>query len=158
LEDKDAHGSGSDCEFGSVFAPACRGLGLAVGVESRLLGRSLDRPVENCLLAGSLAQPPHRITLLARRLLGWLFVKAPPLHFTKHAFTLHFLFQDTESLFDVVVAYKNLQLIFLLSRGAAHKNDPVRPQCTSIAARSRKCTGKITRARFSADIPRRCAR
>src|SRR5262249_21993609 len=36
-----------------------------------------------------------------------------------HALTLHFLFQNAESLIDIVVAHKNLQIDVPFSRGAA---------------------------------------
>jgi hypothetical protein len=42
-----------------------------------------------------------------------LFIGAPLLHFPKYAFALHFLFQNTEGLVDIVVAHKNPQLLFL---------------------------------------------
>jgi hypothetical protein len=100
-------------------AAALGGFRLAVGVVTRLLGRGFDRAVEDCLLAGELTGPAHRLAFLASCLLGGLFIKAPSFHFTKDALPLHLLFQDAESLVDIVVADENLQLKFLYLEGSA---------------------------------------
>jgi hypothetical protein len=108
FENKDPHGS--------VFADALGGLGLAVGVVPWLFARSRDRAIENCPLASGLTKPTHRLAFLASWLLGRLFVKAPSFHVTKDSLTLHFLFQNTEGLLNIVVSNKNLQLTFLCLR------------------------------------------
>jgi hypothetical protein len=84
---------------------------------SGLLARGRDRAVKDCLLASKLAGPPERFAFLAHCLLGGLFIKASSLHFAKDTFPLHLLLQDAESLFDVVVAYENLQFKFLFLGG-----------------------------------------
>src|SRR5262249_37472250 len=78
-----------------------------------LLARVGNEPVALRLLARELARAADRLGLFPVFALRRLFIGAPLLHFTKHAFTLHFLFQNTESLIDIVVAHKNLQLMFL---------------------------------------------
>jgi hypothetical protein len=55
------------------------------------------------------APPRFSRELLARR----AFRKTPPFHFAKDALTLHFLFQNTKGLLNIVVAHKNLQLTVL---------------------------------------------
>src|SRR5262245_36558005 len=92
---------------GSVFADPLGGPGLTVGVVTRLLARSRDRAIENCLLSSSFTEPAYALVLLASSLLGGFFVKTPSFHFTKDALTLHFLFQNTKGLFNIVVAHKN---------------------------------------------------
>src|SRR5262249_45999252 len=52
---------------------------------------------------------------------------APLLHFTKHAFALHFLLQDTESLINVVAADENLQWISSLCCSERQLPERVRP-------------------------------
>src|SRR5262245_35781878 len=111
FENEDTHGS--------VFA-ARGGFGLAVGVMTRLFSWGGDQTIEDCFLAGGLSGTAHRFAFRASHLLGRLFVKAPSLHFAKHALTLHFLFQNAESLIDIVVAHKNLQIDVPFSRGAAY--------------------------------------
>src|SRR6266446_6886831 len=56
------------------------------------------------LLASKLAEAAHRLGLFSCRLLRWLLVEAPPLHFAEHAFPLHLLLQDAKGLIDVVIA------------------------------------------------------
>src|SRR5262245_56789377 len=84
FENKDSHRL--------VLADARGRLGLTVGLNTRLLARSRDRAVENCLFACSLAKSAYRLAFLASRLFRGLFVKASPFHLTEDALTLHFLF------------------------------------------------------------------
>src|SRR6202043_66733 len=65
------------------------------------------------LLARGLACTTHRLGLFPRRSFRRLFVKPSLLHFPEDAFTLHLLLQNSESLVDVVVAYENLQRMFI---------------------------------------------
>lgn len=73
-----------------------------------------------CLLARELARAADRLGLLSVFALRRLFIGAPLLHLAKNTFALHFLFQNTKSLIDIVVADKNLQLMFLYLEKAAH--------------------------------------
>src|SRR5712691_9170246 len=59
-------------------------------------------------LAQQLAVAAHRLGLLAGAPLGGLFVTAAELHFAEHPFALHFLFEDSESLVDIVFANEDL--------------------------------------------------
>lgn len=61
------------------------------------------------LLASRLAAPPDRLGFLPNPPLGGLLIGAPCLHLAEQALALHLLFEDTKSLIDIVVAYKNLQ-------------------------------------------------
>ncbi len=65
------------------------------------------------LLARELPRPADRLGLFAVFPLGGLFVRIALLHLAKHAFALHFLFQNAERLVDVVVADEDLQGDFL---------------------------------------------
>src|SRR5512132_1067437 len=98
FENKDSHGS--------VFADALGGLGLAVGVVIWLFARSRDRTIENCPLASGLRNR-RTASFFSRAACSGLFVKTPPFHFAKDALTLHFLFQNTKGLLNIVVAHKN---------------------------------------------------
>src|SRR5215468_5697898 len=60
----------------------------------RLLFRRGDQSIPDRLLAGKLADAARRLGLFACRLLRWLLIEAPSLHFAEHAFPLHFLLQD----------------------------------------------------------------
>src|SRR4029453_5998505 len=82
-------------------------------VQQLLLARVRNEPIALGFLARELARAADRLGLFPVLALRWLFIGAPLPHFTKYAFTLHFLFQNTESLIDIVVADKNLQWIFL---------------------------------------------
>jgi hypothetical protein len=68
-----------------------------------------DEPVAHRLLAGKLPGSAGCFSLLPGRFLGWLFVEAPPFHFPKYAFPLHFLLQDSKRLIDIVVPDEHLQ-------------------------------------------------
>ena len=70
-------------------------------------------PLALCLLPRQLARAPDRLRLFPGFAFRRLFIRTPTLHLTKYAFALHFLFQNTESLIDIVVADKNLQSMFL---------------------------------------------
>src|SRR5262249_1420745 len=138
FENEDTHGS--------VFAAPRGGFWLVVGVVTRLFSWGGDQTMEDCFLAGGLTGTAHRFAFLASRLLGRLFVKAPSFHFTKHALTLHFLFQNAESLIDIVVAHKNLQIDVPLSRGAAHtrNENPIRTVRAMCAIRIWPHTARLT--------------
>ena len=100
--------------------PALPGL---LFVQQFLLAGVGDEPFALCLLARELARAADRFGLFAVFALRRLFVRAPLLHLTKHAFALHFLFQNTKRLIDIVVAHKNLQLMFLYPEEAADKRN-----------------------------------
>src|SRR5262249_4623880 len=57
----------------------------------------------------SFARASDGFRLLAGFALGRFFVRLATLHLTKNALALHLLFEDSESLFDVVVANEYLQ-------------------------------------------------
>jgi hypothetical protein len=61
--------------------------------------------------AGEFADSSDRLIVLPRRPFRRLFVEPSELHLPKHALSLHFLFEDTKRLFDVVVANQDLQLM-----------------------------------------------
>src|SRR5215203_3366956 len=65
------------------------------------------------LLARELPCPADRLGLFPVLPLGGLFVRIALLHLAKHAFALHFLFQNAERLVDVVIADEDLQGGFL---------------------------------------------
>src|SRR3974390_1010236 len=74
-----------------------------------LLARVGNEPLTLCFLTRELARAPDRLGLFPVFALRRFFIRAPLLHFTKYAFALHFLLQDTEGLINVVIADKNLQ-------------------------------------------------
>jgi len=115
FKNKDSHGS--------VFSAPRRGFGLAVGVVTRLFLRGRNRAIVDCFLASSLPETAHSFAFLASCLFGRLFVKPPSLHFTKEALTLHFLFQDAESLLNIIISHKNLQLNVPLPRSTRDSLD-----------------------------------
>src|SRR5258705_11810265 len=82
--------------------------GLAFCVEQLLL-RIGNEPLADRLLARQLPAAADRFRLFPVLPLGRLFGGFALLHLAKHAFALHFLFQDGERLVDVVVANENLQ-------------------------------------------------
>src|SRR5438445_111071 len=92
-----------------------------IGAEAGL--RRGDETLALGLLARELACTTHRLGLFPRRSFRRLFVKPSLLHFPENAFTLHLLLQNSESLVDVVVAYENLQRMFLSS--VAHDVRPL---------------------------------
>src|SRR5712664_2575401 len=59
-------------------------------------------------LAGQLAGAADGFGLLARLLLGRLFVMPAKLHFAENALALHLLLQRLEGLIDIIVADENL--------------------------------------------------
>jgi hypothetical protein len=63
------------------------------------------------LLPGKFPCTADRFGLFACLLDGGLLEMLLELHFAKHAFTLKFLLQSTESLFDVVVADADLHVV-----------------------------------------------
>jgi hypothetical protein len=75
----------------------------------------LDRqqPLPLKFFAGELAGAPNCFRLLSNSPFGRLFVVPVQLHLAKNALALHLLFQDLESLLNIVVAYENLHSVFL---------------------------------------------
>lgn len=71
--------------------------------------RASDETFALSLLPRELARAADRLGLLAISLLGRLFIGSPLLHLAENALTLHFLFQDAESLIDIVVTNEYLQ-------------------------------------------------
>jgi hypothetical protein len=65
------------------------------------------------LLACELAGAPHCLRLFTGAPLRRLLKKPTSFHLAKDTFTLHFLFQDAESLVYVVVANEHLQCCIL---------------------------------------------
>jgi hypothetical protein len=47
---------------------------------------------------------------LSRRFLRWLLIESAAFHFTEYAFALHFLFQNSKSLIDIVISDEHLQM------------------------------------------------
>src|SRR5262249_31768759 len=74
----------------------------------QLFFRRGDQSIPDRLLAGKLAGAARCLGLFSCRLLRWLLIEAPPLHFAEYAFPLHFLLQDPKSLIDVVIADEDL--------------------------------------------------
>jgi hypothetical protein len=83
----------------------------------RLARVGRNEPFALCLLACEFARAADRLGLFPVFALPGFLIGSPSLHFTKYPFTLHFLFQNTESLIDIVVAHKNLQSMFLWLEG-----------------------------------------
>src|ERR1700749_3168757 len=52
-----------------------------------------------------------RLIVLPRRPFRWLFVEPSELHLPKHSLSLHFLFEDTKRLVNVVVANQDLHVM-----------------------------------------------
>jgi hypothetical protein len=73
------------------------------------------------LLARELAGAPHRLRLFTGAPLRRLFKKPTSLHLAKDTFTLHFLFQDAESLVHVVVANEHLQCCIPSELSSGHQ-------------------------------------
>jgi hypothetical protein len=63
------------------------------------------------LFAGEFPASSDCLIVLPRRPFRRLFVEPPKLHLTKHALSLHFLFENTKRLVNVVVPNQNLQVI-----------------------------------------------
>ena len=63
------------------------------------------------LLPGKFPCTAHGFGLFACLLDGGLLEMLLELHFAKHAFTLKFFLQSTESLFDVIVADADLHVV-----------------------------------------------
>src|SRR5712691_13508414 len=78
-------------------------------VGHRLLCRSCNQTFALRFLARQLACPPHRFASFPRRLFRRLLVESSALHLAEDAFALHLLFEDSESLVDIVVANEDLQ-------------------------------------------------
>jgi len=67
---------------------------------------------------GSLARASDGFCLLAGLALGRFFIRLATLHLTKNALALHLLFEDPESLIDIVVANEYLQNVSNRGAGA----------------------------------------
>ena len=79
----------------------------ASSAERTALGTwSRDLPLPLRLLERSLACAAHGTCLLADAAFGRLFIGAAFAHFAEQAFALHLLLQNTQSLIDVIVAYR----------------------------------------------------
>jgi hypothetical protein len=63
------------------------------------------------LFAGDFADPSDCLIVLPGRPFRWLFVEPSELHLPKHSLSLHFLFEDTKRLVNVVVANQDLQVM-----------------------------------------------
>jgi hypothetical protein len=90
---------------------------------ARLVNRLLWRSYQSlpyCLLARELAGAPHRLCLFTGAPLRRLLKKPTSFHLAKDTFTLHFLFQDAESLIHVVVANEHLQCCILPNLSSGH--------------------------------------
>ena len=61
------------------------------------------------LFPRSLARAADGFRFLAGLALGRFFVRLAALHLTKNALSLHLLFEDSQGLFDIVVANDDLQ-------------------------------------------------
>ncbi len=79
-------------------------------------------PSRIAFLRASFRRPADRFGFFAVFPLGRLFVGLALLHFAKHAFALHFLFQDAERLVDVVVADEDLQGISFSELGCKDRD------------------------------------
>ncbi len=90
--------------------PGARGL---IGRESLPQSRCdvLETAFALKLLPGKFPCTADRFGLFACLLDGGLLEMLLELHFPKHPFTLKFLLQSTESLFDVVVADADLHVV-----------------------------------------------
>src|SRR6516164_9479174 len=83
-------------------------------VQQLLLTRIWNEPFALRFFARQLACATDSLGLFPIFALRRLFIGAPPLHFTKHAFSLHFLLQDPEGLINVVAADEYLQWLVSL--------------------------------------------
>lgn len=63
------------------------------------------------LFAGELPDPSDCLIVLPGRPFRWLFVEPSELHLPEHPLSLHFLFEDTKRLVNVVVANQDLQVM-----------------------------------------------
>jgi len=67
-------------------------------------------------LASQLARPTNGLSLLARPLLGRLFIKIAQLHLAEYTLALKLLFQGPKRLINIVIAYNYLQRSSALSK------------------------------------------
>lgn len=84
--------------------PILKNLCFVTEVFSILIKKNYDL-VARAAFALHLAPATFCFGLHAFFLLGRLLIIAAQFHFPKNAFTLHFLFQDLQSLFHVIIAY-----------------------------------------------------
>src|SRR5215471_10495034 len=85
------------------------GSGARRGASSRRLGMG-DQAFALSLFPGSLARTSDGFRLLAGLALGRFFIRLATLHLTKNALALQLLFEDPESLIDIVVANEYPQM------------------------------------------------
>src|SRR3974377_1070018 len=106
-------------------------------VQRRLLARVGNEPLTLSLLTRELARAADRLGLFPVFALRRFFIRASQLHVTKYALALHFLFQDTEGLINVVIADKNLQWTssFLKASASARARVRLGPNSTSAICR-----------------------
>src|SRR5690242_11294538 len=111
-------------------ARRAEGSGPAHSLARRFLSpRGGDETLALRPLARELAHAAHRLGALPSRSLRRLLVESLTLHFAEHALALQLLFQDAESLVDVVVANQYLQRLFL--SGVPRGLDLIRSRCPS---------------------------
>lgn len=103
--------------------------------------RAFDQPFANSLLSRFLARSAHCLRQFPGAFLRWFLIESPKLCLAKDAFFLKPLFQDTESLVDVVVAYLYLQIFSYLcarfTRRASGEAPPGAPVGTPITMNAR---------------------
>jgi hypothetical protein len=78
-----------------------------------LFRRRGQQSLSDRLLTSELASPANGLGFLASLLFRWLFIGAPPLHFSEDALALHLFLENTERLLNIVVSDKYVQLIVL---------------------------------------------
>src|SRR5581483_2607783 len=87
-------------------------LRLSVGIDG-FLAWGCNQAIVDCLLARKFPEPAQPLRLFTSCLLRGLFVEPTAFHFPKKTFPLHLFLQDAKGLVDIVVANKDLQLLFL---------------------------------------------
>jgi hypothetical protein len=71
--------------------------------------RRCNEPFPDRLLAGEFSGTAYGLRLFPGCPLRWFLIETPLFHLSKDALALHFLFQDTERLVNVVVSNQYLQ-------------------------------------------------
>jgi hypothetical protein len=74
-----------------------------------LHARSWNQAFALSELPRGLFSPADALTLLTHLFLRRLLIGSPPLYFAKEPFALKLLFQNSQGLFDIVVANENFQ-------------------------------------------------
>ena len=85
-------------------------------------------------LARQLAGPANGLRLLARLLLGGLFVVIAKLHLAEDAFALHLLLQRFQRLIDIVVPDDDLHVAPFLSRAGPLQSSAAAPESAALAS------------------------